>query len=83
MGRKRDETRWKPTGFGAILRELRVTRGLTQQNLATAAGCHLITVSKIERGTQEPAWPLVLAFAEALGVDVNVFVPKPDPTAES
>ena len=33
-----------------------------------------MTVSKLERGAQEPAWPLVLALARALGVEVTAFV---------
>jgi transcriptional regulator with XRE-family HTH domain len=48
--------------------------GISQQELAERAGCALQTVSKLERGVQEPAWPLVLALANALDVGVEVFV---------
>jgi len=65
---------WPPTGFGRRLKELREQRGLTGQQLAEAASCHMMTISKLERGTQEPAWPLVLALATALGVSVETFV---------
>jgi transcriptional regulator with XRE-family HTH domain len=64
---------WPPTGFGARLRELREAKGLSQQKLADEAGCHRFTVAKLERGEQEPAWPLVLALAKALGVDCLAF----------
>jgi hypothetical protein len=32
-----------------------------------------MTVAKLERGVQEPAWPLVLALAKALGVTCEAF----------
>jgi hypothetical protein len=42
-----------------------------------------MTISELERGTQEPAWPLVRAIAKALGVDCLAFetedAPKPAP----
>jgi transcriptional regulator with XRE-family HTH domain len=68
---------WEHTGFGERLRRLREARGLTQQELADKASCNKFTVAKLERGTQEPAWPLVLAFAAALGVDCTAFTQPP------
>jgi transcriptional regulator with XRE-family HTH domain len=65
---------WPPSGFGGRLKAERERAGLTQDKLAERAGCHPFTLSKLERGTQEPAWPLVLALAKALGVDVGAFV---------
>jgi transcriptional regulator with XRE-family HTH domain len=65
-----------PSGFGVKLRELRLARGLTQIALAEQAGVHHRTVVKVERSEREPQWPTVLALAEALGVKVEVFVPK-------
>jgi len=75
MTRRGEQGVWKPTGFGEILRRIRDERGLSQQALADAAGCHVITISKLERGRQEPAWPLVLLLAKALGVGVEAFAP--------
>lgn len=66
---------WPATGFGQRLREEREARGLTQQKLAELAGCHSITLSKLERGESEPAWPLVLALAQALEIEVGQFIP--------
>jgi transcriptional regulator with XRE-family HTH domain len=68
---------WPSSGFGIRLRALREARGWTAQRLAEASGCHLMTISKLERGVQEPAWPLVLALAKALGVSVEAFVETP------
>ena len=33
-----------------------------------------MTLAKLERGVHEPAWPLVLTLARALGVEVAAFV---------
>lgn len=68
------ENGWPPTGFGARLRAVRKASGLTQAELATKAGTSSNTVARLERGESEPAWPLVLALATALGVEVGAFV---------
>jgi transcriptional regulator with XRE-family HTH domain len=64
---------WEPTGFGANLRKVREEKGLSQRELAVTAECNANTIAKLERGEQEPAWPLVLALAKALGVDCTAF----------
>jgi transcriptional regulator with XRE-family HTH domain len=64
---------WPASGFGERLRHLREGAGLTQQQLAERAGCHYMTISLLERGTQEPAWPLVLQLADTLGVSTEEF----------
>jgi DNA-binding XRE family transcriptional regulator len=64
---------WSRTNFGVRLKQLREAAGISQQELATRAECSLFTISKIERGTQEPAWPLALALARALAVSVAAF----------
>jgi transcriptional regulator with XRE-family HTH domain len=68
---------WPPTGFGERLRAIRNAAGLSQKALAERARCNLFTVAKLERGAQEPAWPLVLALAEALGVNCLAFLQEP------
>ena len=65
---------WPSTQFGNRLRVLRANAGLSQKQLAERAQCNVFTVAKLERGTQEPAWPLVLALADALGVTCLAFV---------
>jgi transcriptional regulator with XRE-family HTH domain len=64
---------WPPTGFGGRLRSLREQATLSQRELAELAGCNQFTVAKLERGLQEPAWPLVLALAKALDVTCEAF----------
>jgi transcriptional regulator with XRE-family HTH domain len=64
---------WPDSGFGERLKSVRESSGLSQAQLAERAGCHTFTISKLERGEQEPAWPLVLALAKALGVDCLAF----------
>jgi DNA-binding XRE family transcriptional regulator len=68
--------KWPETGFCERLKALREERGLSQHELAEKAGVHRFTVSKLERGTQEPAWPVVLAFCNAMGCKPNDFLPR-------
>jgi transcriptional regulator with XRE-family HTH domain len=70
---------WAPSGFGAALKRLRQAAGLTQGKLAEMATCHRFTIAKLEQDRQEPAWPLVLLLADALGVEVTAF--RPDKAA--
>src|SRR5690349_3831616 len=76
---------WPETGFGTALRANREAKGWTQKQLGEAADIHPNTIAKLERGDQEPAWPLVLALAKALGVDCTAFtagqVEEPEPPA--
>src|SRR2546421_7448432 len=65
--------RWEPSGFAGRLQLLRERAGLTQAELAERAGCFPLTISKLERGVQEPAWPLVVCLAHALDVSCDAF----------
>ncbi|HEV3440629.1 MAG TPA: helix-turn-helix transcriptional regulator [Gemmata sp.] len=65
------------SGFGSQLRRRRDEKGWTQQELAEATGIHANTIARLERGEHEPAWPLVLALAKALGVDCTAFNAEP------
>ena len=69
------------TGFGARLRELRTTAGLTQAELAERSGLHLHGVTKLEQGDREPSWVTVQALAKALGVDCIAFQTDDQPEA--
>jgi transcriptional regulator with XRE-family HTH domain len=73
---------WPPSGFGGRLKAVREGAGLSQSQLAGRAGCNLFTISKIERGLHEPAWPLVQALARALSVTCAAFeVPEGEAVA--
>ena len=55
----------EPSGFGEKLREVREAKGLTQKQLADASDIHSNTIAKLERGEQEPNWPLGLKLVKA------------------
>jgi transcriptional regulator with XRE-family HTH domain len=77
-----ESKRWPPSGFAGRLKQLREQGGLTQAQLAEQAGCHPMTLAKLERGVHEPAWPLVLALAKALDIEVGDFVVEGGAAAE-
>jgi transcriptional regulator with XRE-family HTH domain len=62
------------TGFAQRLKALREARGLTQIQLAEAAGLNLHGLTKLEQGVGEPHWPTVLALADALDCKPNDFM---------
>src|SRR4051794_31326305 len=53
--RKTDEDRTVARAFGATLREARRARGMTQEELAAAAGMDRTYPSLLENGKREPA----------------------------
>ena len=56
--------------LGAVIRQLRNKRGVTQEDLAHDAGVTTGTLSLIERGKSNPAWGTVKSIAAALGASV-------------
>lgn len=64
------------------LRELRATRGLTQEQLCEAAGVSVDAVNRIENGTRFPTLATLASLSKALGVEVADLVrtdPLPQP----
>lgn len=59
--------------FAGALRRLRDRAGLTQQALADRAGISRKYLSELERGLQQPSWPVVLGLAAALGCRTDDF----------
>ncbi|MFC1994550.1 helix-turn-helix domain-containing protein [Chloroflexota bacterium] len=57
--------------FGERVRELRVGRGLSQEELAFKAGVHRTYLGGIERGERNPSLKNIAAIAEALGVTMS------------
>ena len=57
--------------LGRRLKELRKAKGLTQTRLAELLGVHLQTVSKWERGVNEPDISLLGEIASVLGASVR------------
>ena len=60
--------------FAARLRELRDQSGLTQQQLADAAGLTREGVAQLETGRREPAWRTVVGLCQALSVTADAFL---------
>lgn len=64
--------------WGRLVRERREAVGMTQRQLAAAAGLSQQGVSAIEKGlTNTASDPNRLALAQALGVPVEVLFPYP------
>jgi len=55
--------------LGHRVRELRLARSMTQQQLADATGLHRVSVNKLEHGLLDVGVSNVAALATALGVE--------------
>jgi transcriptional regulator with XRE-family HTH domain len=54
--------------FGRRFRELRVERGISQDDLARETGLHATVIGRYERGVREPRVAMILRLAKGLGV---------------
>lgn len=62
------------TTFAEALTRLRRKANLTQRQLADATGLTQPYVSMLESGARDaPAWPVVVALADALGCKTDAF----------
>lgn len=59
--------------FGRRLRELRIERGMTQEDLARVTGFSTAFISQMERGINAPSFESLEVLATALDVDVKEF----------
>jgi transcriptional regulator with XRE-family HTH domain len=57
--------------FGEVLRELRLQRGLTQDQLAEEAMTERSHISALERAEKGPSLGTILSLAPALGVSAG------------
>lgn len=57
--------------FSERLKQLRLERNLTQQDVATAMGVTKVTISSYERGIREPNLDMLEALGDYFNVDVN------------
>jgi transcriptional regulator with XRE-family HTH domain len=62
--------------IGRGVREQRVKRFMTQEQLARTAGISLRQVVRIERNEVEPRFSTILKLAEALGVEPSELVDR-------
>ena len=59
--------------FKDLLRDLRKSAGLTQEQLALKAGIPVTSLRGHEQGQRIPSWASVVKLARALGVSTDVF----------
>lgn len=57
--------------FGRRLKQLRLYRGLTQEELAEATRLSAESISNLERGKHAPKFETLEVLAQALGVSVK------------
>lgn len=60
--------------FGQRVREVRLEKSMTQEQLAEAAGLHPTFISNVERGYRVPSVPTLLRLARSLGVSPGALV---------
>ena len=68
--------------FGEHLRSLRLSRHLTQQDLAKALGVAQITISSWERGTREPNIESIQTVASYFGLPLSAVLAPEEQTDE-
>lgn len=57
--------------FNKRLREIRMNRNLTQQNVADAAGIALRSYQCYETGTRTPSYEILVRIADTLDVSID------------
>ena len=62
--------------IGERLKQLRLQKGLTQEQLSERAGLQRSHISKIEAGKYAVTFETIQAIAEALGMTVDIIDPK-------
>lgn len=63
-------------GLGAALKEMRLERGLSQEDLAHRASLHPTWISHLESGRENPAWGTVRKLAAALDVSLSTLAER-------
>lgn len=57
--------------FGRVVRTVRVSKGMTQKQLAGRAGVSPAVIAAYERGVRSPSWRSALAIGDVLGVTLD------------
>lgn len=57
--------------FKNIVKQLRLERGWSQQDVADRVGLTKVTISQYETGKRKPSFEMIEALAEAFHVDMN------------
>jgi len=69
--------------IGTKIKELRLLKGLTQEELADKTGLSVRTIQRIESGEVDPRTYTLNALADALGVDLEAFTSQKINTPKS
>jgi transcriptional regulator with XRE-family HTH domain len=64
-------------GISEVMRQRRAEVGMSQKDLATAAGVDVRQIRRYEAGEQQPLLTVALAIADALGVSVHELAGRP------
>jgi transcriptional regulator with XRE-family HTH domain len=64
--------------LGEAIRQVRTERGLSQEELADAAGMHVTHVGGLERGVRNPSYTTLVRLSRALGVEPGGLVSVAD-----
>jgi transcriptional regulator with XRE-family HTH domain len=54
--------------LGRALKDLRMARSVTQEELSGRTGVHPTYISDIERGARNPSWESLVKLADGLGM---------------
>ena len=57
--------------FGDFIKNARLSKSMTQHEVATIAKVEQAYLSKVERGAREPSLSIALRLCDALGLDIN------------
>ncbi|HEX4807188.1 MAG TPA: helix-turn-helix transcriptional regulator [Conexibacter sp.] len=68
MDHLEDDPRAASTAFGQRVRELRASKGVSQDDLARATDVHPTAIGRLERGSREPRLTTILRLARGLDV---------------
>ena len=60
--------------FGDRIRELRILKKWSQEDLADQTGFHRTYIGMIERGERNPSLKNIKKFADAFGIDLSVLM---------
>jgi transcriptional regulator with XRE-family HTH domain len=62
--------------IGSLIREMRLEKGWSQEDLAAAADIDRTYVSLLERFQRDPSLSVVMQLARALGIAPDIFMEK-------
>lgn len=62
--------------FGEALRQVRVGRGISQQELALESELDRTYISLLERGLRQPTITTLMGLSDALGIDPVLLIKK-------